>query len=209
MEKSLQAIWENIWSNFPDKKELIDKFWLEILKAYSAKSRHYHNLNHISQMLDYVGQYSAKLIDQEALKLAIFYHDIIYSARRTDNEEQSALLAEKSLVQLNYLPEKIEKIKTYILATKSHLNYHGNPDLDYLLDFDLGKLGASWQEYTEYTNQIRKEYHIFPDIIYKPGRKKVLKQLLSMEKIYKTPEFYEKFELNARQNLAMELSQIN
>jgi predicted metal-dependent HD superfamily phosphohydrolase len=40
--------------------------------------------------------------------------------------------------------------------------------------------------------------------MYKPGRKKVLHHFLAFPEIYKTPEFKEKYELQARKNLAME-----
>ena len=48
-------------------------------------------------------------------------------------------------------------------------------------------------------------YH---DIIYKPGRQKVLKHFLAMNRIYKTDHFFKKYEPQARINLANELSRL-
>ena len=58
--------------------------------------------------------------------------------------------------------------------------------------------------YSKYYQNVRKEYSIYPEILYKLGRKKVLKHFLAMEKIFKTDYFYQKFEKNARMNLQRE-----
>jgi predicted metal-dependent HD superfamily phosphohydrolase len=60
--------------------------------------------------------------------------------------------------------------------------------------------------YTQYYQAVRKEYAIYPDLIYNPGRKKVLQHFLSMENIFKTTFFIEKFETTAKLNLQREIS---
>ncbi len=47
-------------------------------------------------------------------------------------------------------------------------------DINYLLDADLSVLGKDRETYLVYTQMIRKEYSIYPDFLYKPGRKKFL-----------------------------------
>lgn len=56
--------------------------------------------------------------------------------------------------------------------------------------------------------QVRKEYSIYPDLLYKPGRKKVLQHFLQMERIFKTQVFYDKYETQSRRNLEKELNQL-
>ncbi|MGJ4745117.1 hypothetical protein ACQV5M_02045 [Leptospira sp. SA-E8] len=64
----------------------------------------------------------------------------------------------------------------------------------------------SWEEIrSRYSKQIREEYDIYPDELYKPGRKKVLEYFLSMDSIFKTKEYREKKEKQARENLSWEL----
>ncbi len=203
-----EQIWKKIWSNSDCDIQLLENIWNEIHKSYSSKSRYYHNMAHIIQILEAVNEYSAKIQDISTMQLAAYFHDIIYSPKRKDNEVRSAALAVKKLMQLNYPSVLIEKCKQYILATKDHSNSLMDNDLDFLLDFDLEKLGAAWPEYLEYTRQIRKEYKIYPDIIYIPGRKKVLAHFLNLNRIYKTPAFYEKYELQARQNMEREMEQL-
>ncbi len=205
LEQSVENAWNNIWKQTNSPSGLVNTFWAEIVKAYSSKERYYHNLQHISQMLNSSLNYKNKIEDIQVVQLAIFYHDVIYSAKRKDNEERSAKLASKHLKKLGYPQNKIEKCCTYILATKSHQFSLTDSDLAYFLDFDLQKLGANWLEYEEYTKQIRLEYRIYPDLVYKPGRKKVLEHFLKLGKIYKSPEFFSLYEKQARTNLLKEL----
>ncbi|HET7178254.1 MAG TPA: hypothetical protein VFI14_00955 [Chryseosolibacter sp.] len=52
---------------------------------------------------------------------------------------------------------------------------------------------------------MRREYSMYPDFLYRPGRRKVLQYFLDMERIFKTEEFASKFEKQARGNLEREL----
>jgi len=209
MELSLEKIWKDIWKSHGAQDELVIKYWYEIQKAYSAKTRYYHTFSHIQNMLESSIKFEDKIDDIQNIQLSIFYHDVVYSGKRKDNEELSAELARKHLNKLNYPINKIEKCCNYILATKGHNPAHSDNDLNYFLDFDLQKLGSNWEEYDEYSKHIRQEYRFYPDIIYKPGRKKVLEHFLNLEKIFKSHEFYHLYEKQARLNLLMELKSIH
>ena len=91
------------------------------------------------------------------------------------------------------------------MATKKHA-VSDNSDTNYFTDADLSVLGQPWEIYSTYYKQVRKEYSLFPELIYVPGRKKVLQQFLQMERIFKTDFFYTKFELQAKENLKKELA---
>ena len=81
-------------------------------------------------------------------------------------------------------------------------------DNAYLLDFDLSILGSDWDSYRNYTIQIRKEYKIYPDFMYKSGRKKVLQHFLERETLYFTEAYQVTHENRARENLKKELQEI-
>ena len=91
-----------------------------------------------------------------------------------------------------------------ILATKLHLK-NKNEDFNWLIDFDLKILAKSWSVYEVYTQQIRREYKIYPDFLYKPGRKKALIHFLENEFIFCTNEFRLEHETQARSNILKEI----
>jgi predicted metal-dependent HD superfamily phosphohydrolase len=90
-----------------------------------------------------------------------------------------------------------------ILATKEH--QRSDDETNLFTDADLSVLGADRETYLLYVQQIRAEYSIYPDILYNPGRKKVLEHFLNMENIFKTNEFRTKYESAARKNLEAEI----
>ncbi len=204
MEK-VKDCWFDLLNNISADEKLAAEFWQKIGAAYLVKGRYYHTLTHIQQLLNLSIEYSDKILDINNLQFSIFYHDVVYSSTKNNNEEKSADLAEVHLKLLGMESAKIGKCKNYILATKSHQNPTNDSDLDFFLDFDLEKLGAPWPEYEEYTKQIRKEYNIYPKLVYNKGRKKVLEHFLGMDRIYKTNEFLENYESTARENLKREL----
>ena len=95
-----------------------------------------------------------------------------------------------------------------IIATKTHLlpNDLNSFDFQFLLDIDLSILASERNDYIEYTTQIRKEYNMYPNFLYKKGRKKVLKHFLEMKQIYKTELFQNLWEEKAKENISYELS---
>ena len=112
----------------------------------------------------------------------------------------------KFLKKIEFWEDEIAEVERLILATKSHPLQNNTPDTDLLLDLDLEVLGAAPEVYQEYSSNIRKEYAIYPDLLYKPGRKKVLLHFLDMPFIYRTELFRDKLEAAARENLNNELA---
>ena len=201
----LKTEWQNLASKYCNNT-LAEELWTEIETNYTKKTRHYHNLVHIYNMLLQAETYKTEIKDFEALQFTIWYHDIIYKSSKKDNEEKSALFTEKRLKSINFDSKRIENIKKLITSTKKHeLTIDKNRDNAYLLDLDLSILGSDWDTYQKYISNIRKEYKIFPDFMYKPGRKKVLKHFLDRKTLYFTDAFRNKYETKARGNLKKEI----
>ena len=204
----LQQTFLRSTSKYTDDKNLSDELWNEIEQSYSESNRHYHNLSHIEDLIKELSDVKEQIQDWDTMMFSVFYHDIIYNPKSKKNEEKSALLAKKRLQTIGFPEEKIGKCFEQIIATKSH-NKNSDNDVNLLIDADLYILGKSREEYVIYTENIRKEYSHYKDFIYKKGRKKVLKHFLSMDRIYKTVHFYNRYEIKARINLSVELDLLN
>lgn len=203
----LKDRFETLCINFTNDKSLIESFWLEIEKNYSLKNRHYHNLQHLKTLFEEIDTIKTQIENFNNISFSIFYHDIIYDATSKINEEKSANTAQERLEHLGLNNEDIQKVHEQILTTKSHQK-SDKEDTNFLLDADLSILGKSDEAYLEYTKQIRKEYSIYPDFLYKPGRKKVLEHFLDLENIFKTGYFRGKYEIQARKNIESELKNL-
>lgn len=181
------------------------KLWDDIREKYSNPRRHYHNLAHLSAMLDQLESCHDLIHDWDCVLFALFYHDYVYKTSKNDNEEQSAQEAVKKLFLLQLSPSRVAFVKELILATKSH-QQNKNDDVNLFTDADLSILGSDRSTYELYTRQVRKEYNIYPDLLYKPGRKKVLKHFLEMPTIFKTDFFRSRLEESARENIGWEIA---
>jgi predicted metal-dependent HD superfamily phosphohydrolase len=146
--------------------------------------------------------------DWNATLFALYYHDYIYKSTAKDNENLSADVAAEKLFLIGQSAEMISKVTEMILATKGH-DVSNNGDTNYFTDSDLSILGSSRDHYVTYANQVRKEYKIYPDILYKPGRKKILNYFQEMVDIFKTDFFQVRFEKSARENIAWELESLS
>ncbi|MFC4740098.1 hypothetical protein ACFO3U_08830 [Flavobacterium ponti] len=131
--------------------------WQELEKAYTSKSRHYHNLRHLEEMITLYELHHSDLQFPDEVLYAIFYHDYVYKVTKKDNELKSAEYA------IAILPEQTSLNKTLIFdmicATQLH-QHQTNEDINWLIDFDLKILAKDWNDYEIYTQQIRKEYKI-------------------------------------------------
>lgn len=192
-------------TKFTTDTALIDRHWNELARKYSSKKCFYHDLSHLENMLSQLEKVKSSIHDWEALLFALYYHDIVYNVLKSTNEEKSAVLARKRMDELGVPAKTIARAEQHILATKKHA-LSADPDTNYFLDADLSILGMDKEHYQQYTENIRKEYAIYPDMVYNPGRKKVIARFLAMDTIFKTPYFQTQFESTAKQNLMNELS---
>jgi predicted metal-dependent HD superfamily phosphohydrolase len=179
----------------------------QLTVAYEASDRHYHSLKHIKMLLDSAEKHAAALQDVEVVQLAIWFHDAVYSTHRTDNEERSAALALEFLGHSNLSAERRQRVAYLIERTKDHTQPQPatDSDLHFFLDADLQILGAPEADYWQYARQVRQEYRLVPDFMYRRGRRKVLEKLLNSAVLYQTPLFRDKLDTQARRNLQAEL----
>jgi predicted metal-dependent HD superfamily phosphohydrolase len=204
----LQQCFLQLLSGYTGDAHQADQLWKEVTTHYSEAHRHYHTLAHLEHLYQQLHTCKHLFKDWDTALFALFYHDIIYNPQRSDNEEKSAELAVKRLQSLSYSIHKAANCYALILATKSH-QYSKDVDTNLFTDADLSILGSSWDIYSVYATNIRKEYAVYPDALYKSGRAKVLQHFLQMERIFETAYFHERFEAKARENLQAELQQLS
>lgn len=209
MNQSLNTAWIKLISPFTDDTQLITETWQQIQQHYTEKNRAYHNLTHINNMLQEAAKFDQKITDKEVVLLAIWFHDIIYDPLSKTNEKDSAELAKKILSQTNLSPARIQKCYDLILLTVKHQPEATAPlDDKLLIDFDLEILSRDWDNYKIYSEQVRKEYWMYPAPLFKSGRKKAMSKFLERPSIYQTPFYQETKEAKARANIKKEMKEL-
>lgn len=177
--------------------------WERFVSAYGPEERAYHNLRHVEDCLARFDEHLELVGDPVAVEFAIWFHDVVYDTKASDNEERSGAAAMEFLGEAD-LGWRVAEL---ILATK-HAGEWGSGDAGVLCDIDLSILGRTPERYDEYAAAIRQEYGWVAEEDYVSGRAKVLKGLLARERIFGTEAFWERYELQARENMEEEMARL-
>ncbi|MGJ8726493.1 MAG: HD domain-containing protein [Roseibacillus sp.] len=177
--------------------------WTKIEESYSKNQLAYHNLTHIADCLSKFRASQHLAQDPAAIELAIWFHDIVYDPKASDNEEQSARRAESFL-----LDSPLTTRVTELILDTSHRQEAETSDGKLICDIDLSILGSDPKSYRSYADAIREEYSWVNSTDYMLGRSQVLENFLNRKRIFALPYFEEKYEQQARLNLSEELESL-
>lgn len=175
--------------------------WREIASRYSEPGRFYHTLDHVADCLD---QLAGTAHDTPLLRLALYYHDIVYDPCSDSNELLSARFATAHLTALGIPGPKTAIVYDLIRAT-DHGNSPPVPHSDLIRDIDFAILGAAPEAYDIYAANIRREYAWMPDHKFNRIRTNILLHFLDRSAIYETGDFHTRLEDQARTNLTNEV----
>jgi predicted metal-dependent HD superfamily phosphohydrolase len=172
-----------------------------LVAAYTAPGRHYHNLQHIEDCLAALARVeNLSPLEREILSETIWWHDVVYDATRSDNEELSARLAEQ------HVRENLrQEVGRLIRLTKTHDVQPDDRLGAILISIDLSILGAEPARYDAYAAAIRREFAHVSEHDYRDGRARVLRQFAARPVIFPDPGFAATYDSRARENLAREL----
>ncbi|KAA3643309.1 MAG: hypothetical protein DWQ07_22610 [Chloroflexi bacterium] len=203
MTDALEAKWQELMRPLGVDQEDAFQVYKKIVSYYGQSKRHYHNLAHVGFVLDRIDEVAHLAENLTAVKLAAWFHDVVYNTQSKKNEERSAELACRYLQRLGVEDELIEQVAELILATKQHLPE--NVDQQVLLDADLATFGVSSEQHAGYSQAIRKEFWWVPEAVYKQRRVEILNSFVKRERLYSTDIMFDRYEENARHNISMEI----
>ncbi|MFJ9434126.1 hypothetical protein ACIRQY_31340 [Streptomyces sp. NPDC101490] len=187
-------------------------YGLDLLARWAEPQRRYHTVEHLRAVLDRVDE----LADQggeggelELVRLAAWFHDVVYRPDRSENEERSAALAERALAEAGLTPREVAEVARLVRLTTTHDPAEGDLNGETLCDADLAVLAGDPDAYGGYAAAIREEYAFVPPDAYREGRTAVLRQLLSLPRLFRTPYGAAVWEARARENLAREIAELS
>ncbi|MER5551121.1 hypothetical protein ABT001_05430 [Streptomyces sp. NPDC002793] len=177
----------------------------DLLGRWAEPQRRYHGTAHLTQVLDRVDTLAGHASDPDLVRLAVWFHDAVYRPDRSENEERSAALAERALPEAGVPDAATAEVARLVRLTVTHDPADGDTNGEVLCDADLAILAAAPKEYAAYAAQVREEYGFVPDEAFRAGRSAVLRQLLGLPRLFRTPHGAAEWEPRARQNLTTEL----
>ncbi|GAA1074132.1 hypothetical protein [Kitasatospora arboriphila] len=177
----------------------------DLLTRWSEPQRKYHTVEHLAAVLGHVDTLAERAQDADAVRLAAWFHDAVYRPDRSENEERSAQLAVRALREAGLAEDLVAETARLVRLTVGHGCEPGDRNGEVLCDADLAVLGSGPERYAAYTAAVREEYAFVPEEAFRAGRAAILRQLLELPALYRTPEALARFDAAARANLAAEL----
>jgi predicted metal-dependent HD superfamily phosphohydrolase len=178
--------------------------------AYQSPGRHYHTWEHVLACVEHLRSTSCE--NPRAVFLALVFHDAVYVAGASDNEEQSARLAREVLSASGSLDAaELADIERMIRSTQHHHAHAGaSADEMTLLDIDLSILAAPREEYARYARAIHDEWVPVPasDAAFRIGRVEFLRGMLAAPHVYLTGVAQQRWDQAARANMAWEVGEL-
>src|SRR5207247_5708292 len=133
-----------------------------LLTAYGDARRGYHDVRHLTEVLDHVDSLADAATSADVVRLAAWFHDAVYDATPGD-EERSAELAEALLPPLGVTGGLVAEVARLARLTASHEPEPGDADGAVLCDADLAVLARDSDGYADYVAGVRAEYSHVPD----------------------------------------------
>lgn len=177
-----------------------------LLAAYADGTRGYHDIRHLTEVLDRLDELAAVGEDfaRVPVLLAAWFHDGVYDGR-PDAEERSAQWAETALPAAGLGGSVVADVARLVRLTSHHRPADDDPDGRALSDADLAILAAGPKRYADYASAVRREYAHVADSDFRAGRAIILTDLLAKEHLFHTAHGRARWERAARANVEREL----
>ena len=198
--------WVDTWGELGvTDSPVLRRLYGDVLCRYSEPHRHYHTTQHLAECFEKAQEIISLAHHPGEVNVALWFHDAIYDTRRHDNEQRSADWACEAARELGASAESAQRIYDLIMFTR-HAAAPVGIDAQVLVDADLSILGAPAARFQEYEVQVRSEYAWVPEPTFRSTRAKILKEFLARPHLFSTDQFRERYETQARRNLARSLA---
>lgn len=194
-----QSLWRrNLSDTAADNSEAN---YRRLLAGYQEPHRHYHALGHIQHCLTMFEECKSLVSDPDALELALWFHDVILVSGRRDNEARSAhlYLELSDGIQRESLRQLVCRL---IMATLHNGDQLDDADSSYMVDIDLSSFGLPWDDFLQDSMNLRSESPQLGDAEYNLNQTAFQRGLLARPRFYLSDFFFDRFEKQARENLA-------
>ena len=174
--------WSALWTRLGAQGA--DDVLAEMEAAYGTPGRHYHTLGHVDRMVEEFLALGPVADEPEAVELALWMHDVVWSPEATDAEEASAAWARERLAPRGVNAALLDRMTALILATRHPTSPPASRDEALVRDLDLLVFAAPPEIFDRCTDLIRREYGHLPDAVWRTGRARVLRAFLERPVLY-------------------------
>jgi len=164
------------------KENVIEEAILDLSKRWNELHRAYHNINHLTQIIQDIEKDSGfrwlSIYEKNALLLAAFFHDVIYDPKKKNNEDESIRYF-KAVYKHRDDPKTIQVVCDLIEVTKRRRRPLSKLERIFW-DADNAGFKKGYAHLLKNEKLIRKEFSHVSLTEYKEGRIKFLKSCIGL-----------------------------
>lgn len=180
----------------------------DVEAAYAAPGRHYHGLGHLDRLLEEYDSLQHLADNPDAVELALWLHDVVWSPEGADCEGASAAWARERLARSGVSLRLLDRVGELILATRHPPEPPATPDEALVRDLDLIMFAAPQPIFDRCNDLVRQEYAHVPEAAWRKGRARVLRGFLDRPAIFHSTALRE-LEPGARDNLGRAVARLD
>lgn len=182
----------------------------ELVEAYGAPGRVYHDVRHLAEMLAHqralAGAAGHRLSRAEVL--ATLVHDLVHGIGPGQDEQLSAERGGDLLERAGLPGREVAEVQRLVLLTITHQPDPWDMAGAVLSDADMAILGSAPGRYHVSVRDLRREYGRFDDQQWRSGRGQVLRSFLEQE-LFATGPGRQWWQQRAASNVADELAHLH
>ncbi len=182
-----------------------DALFLDLLDRWGEEHRTYHGRTHLLAVLEALDLLTGPADPPRTVLLAAWFHDAVYRGIAGQDEEESARLAEDRLTRAGLPAAEVDEVARLVRMTAEHRPEPGDDAAALLSDADLAVLGGDPAAYARYLAAVRQDFAHIGDDDFATGRAAVVRQLLALDPLFRTPRGRGLWLEAARRNLEGEL----
>ncbi len=182
-----------------------DALFLDLLDRWGEEHRKYHGRTHLLAVLEALDLLTEPADPPRTVLLAAWFHDAVYRGIAGQDEEESARLAEDRLAHAGLPAAEVDEVARLVRMTADHQPEPGDGAAALLSDADLSVLGGEPAAYARYLAAVRQDFAHIGDDDFAAGRAAVVRQLLLLDPLFRTPRGRALWLDAARRNLQAEL----
>ena len=173
--------------------------WGDVSARYGETARRYHTLDHLRHCLGQADLAADRMPDADTVRLAIWFHDVVYEPAAADNEARSAAYARAALAPR--LPAaRVDDVERLVLATR-YGEVPRRDDEAWMIDIDYSSFGLPWEAFLRDSLAVRAERPDLGNDEFAIQQSRFLESLLARPYLYHTGFFRERCEAAARGNI--------
>lgn len=193
----------NLWGRCCNAASTAEPIYEKLAASYAEPHRRYHTGDHIDHCLRQLDLGRDEIKDADAIEMALWFHDVEYDPKASDNESRSA--ARFSLFARDVMsPELEQQIHRLILIT-IHSNPPASLDEKQIVDIDLSSFGLPWDEFFKDSQNVRAEFTHLSQEVFAERNCKFLQSLLDRPTIFSTEFYRNRYESISRENIRKQI----